>query len=189
LIGDEAMMMIIMDPDLLHAVHLWITETYILLIDHFSKQAGFPISSIHVGECSGTMISNDQYLEFLTPYISRLGKAYGNVRLHSCGDSNHILEAISKIENLSIIDTASNTSVAKIRELLGVDFEINLEPPVQLMLKDSPADELLAWLNNTLKENQDGPIKFVLHLDKGYSVDNCLMIYDELINKRLIKKP
>jgi hypothetical protein len=120
--------------------------------------------------------------------VSQLGRTFGNVRLHSCGHSDHILEAISEIENLNIVDTGSNTSVAKIRELLGIDFEINIEPPVKLMLKDTPPDELIAWLNNTLEENQNGPIKLVLHLDKGYSADNCLMIYDELINKKLISR-
>ena len=181
LIGDQAMMMIIMDPDLLHIIHQWIADVYIVLIDYFSKQANFPVTSIHVGECSGTMISNDQYLEFITPYVSQLGRTFDNVKLHSCGHSDHILKAISEIENLSIVDTGSNTSVAKIRELVGFDFEINIEPPVKLMLEDTSEEDLVYWLKNTLEENQGGPLKIVLHLDIGYSVQNCMRIYDELL--------
>ena len=189
LIGDKAMMMIIMDPDLLHIIHQWITDAYTILINHYATLANMPITSVHVGECSGTMISNDQYLEFITPYVSQLGKDFGNIRLHSCGLSDHIIEAISEIKNLSIIDTGSNTSIAKIREIRGLDFEINLEPPVKLMLKDKSEIELVSWLDTALEENQGGPLKFVLHLDSGYSTENCLMIYDELVRRHLISNP
>jgi hypothetical protein len=188
LIGDNAMILMIMDPDLMHGVHQWITDVYILLINHYAGLADMPITSVHVGECSGTMISNEQYAAFITPYVTQLGKAFGNIRLHSCGISDHILEAISQIENLAVIDTGSNTSVAGIREMKGTDFEINLEPPVNLMLKDSPNSELLKWLDRVLEENRGGPIKFAFHLESGYAVENCLAIYDELVKRKLISK-
>ena len=188
LIGDNAMIMMIMDPDLMHLIHQWITDVYILLINHFAELADMPITSVHVGECSGTMISNEQYAEFITPYVSQLGKTFGNIRLHSCGSTDHILDAISRIENLAVIDTGSNTSVAKIREMKGPGFEINLEPPVQLMLKDSPKSEILGWLNQVLDENKGGPIKFAFHLESGYAIENCLAIYDELKERNLICK-
>ena len=186
LIGDNAMILMIMDPDLMHAVHRWITDTYILLIDHYAGLAGMQITSVHVGECSGTMISNEQYVEFVTPYVTQLGKAFGNIRLHSCGITDHLLEAISQIENLAVIDTGSNTSVSRIREMKGVDFEINLEPPVSLMLKDSPKSEILQWLDRVLEENRGGPIKFAFHLESGYAIENCLAIYDELVRRKLV---
>jgi uroporphyrinogen-III decarboxylase len=182
------MIMMIMDPDLMHLIHQWITDVYILLINHFAKLADMPITSVHVGECSGTMISNEQYAEFITPYVSQLGKTFGNIRLHSCGSTDHILDAISRIENLAVIDTGSNTSVAKIREMKGPGFEINLEPPVQLMLKDSPKSEILGWLDQVLDENKGGPIKFAFHLESGYAIENCLAIYDELKERNLICK-
>jgi hypothetical protein len=188
LIGDNVMIMMIMDPNLIHSVHQWITDAYILLINHFSQIAGIPVTSVHVGECSGTMISNEQYAEFITPYVTQLGKAFGNIRLHSCGSTDHILEAISEIENLAVIDTGSNTSVAKIREMKGPGFEINLEPPVNLMLKDSPKSEILKWLDRVLDENNGGPIKFAFHLESGYAVENCLAIYDELKKRKLVSK-
>lgn len=188
LIGDNVMIMMIMDPDLIHIVHQWITDAYILLINHFSELANIPVTSVHVGECSGTMISNEQYAEFITPYVTQLGRAFGNIRLHSCGSTDHILDAISQIENLAVIDTGSNTSVAKIRELKGPGFEINLEPPVQLMLKGSPKSEIVRWLAQVLEENQGGPLKFAFHLESGYAVENCLAIYDELKQRNLIRE-
>ena len=187
LIGDNALTMIVMNPDLLHAVHQWITEIYIFLVDHFSEVGDIGITSVHVGECSGTMVANNHYKEFINPYINKLGQHYRKVRLHSCGLSNHILEAISAIENLEIIDTGSNTSIAKIRELRSKDFMINVEPPVELMLNNSNKEDIMGWLEKTLEENKGGKLKFVLHLEPGYSEDNCLLIYDELIRRKLIK--
>ena len=186
LIGDNAMMMTIMNPDLLHSVHQWIADTYMMLIKHFSVIANFPVTSVHVGECSGTMISNDQYIEFITPYVSQLGKEFRSIRLHSCGPSDHILQAISDIENLTIIDTGSNTSVAKIREMEGTNFEINLEPPVKLMLKNSSERAIISWLDQVLEENQGGPLKLALHLESSYSNENCMSIFRELRRRDLL---
>jgi len=188
LIGDNAMIMIMMDPELLHSIHQWITDAYISLINHYAGFVNIPITSVHVGECSGTMISNGQYHKFITPYVSQIGKSLGNIRLHSCGLSDHILNAISRIDFLSVIDTGSNTSVAKIREIMGVDFEINLEPPLKLMLKEAPEKDIIAWLDQVLEENQGGPLKLALHLETDYSTENCLMIYDELLRRKLISK-
>ena len=186
LIGDNAMLMIIMNPDLLHAVHQWIADVYILLINHFAQLTNIQVRSVHVGECSGAMISNDQYGEFVNPYINKIGRCFEKIRLHSCGLSDHILKSISEIENLHEIDTGSNTSIAKIRDARGRDFKISIEPPVKLMLKDSSEEELMIWLDNALKENIGGPLNFVLHLESGYSTKNCLMIYDELKRRMLI---
>ncbi len=180
LIGDEAMMMFFTNPELLKSVHQWIDDTYSLLIDHYSKLAEIPVTSVHVGECSGTMISNEQYLEFIIPYVDQLGDRFDNIRLHSCGISDHILDAITSIKKLGIIDTGSNTSVKKIREMMGPEFEINLEPPVKLMLNSASSNDMLDWLNLTLKENDGGPLKIALHLESGYNTKNCMLLYDEL---------
>ncbi len=185
LIGDEAMMMFFTDPELLKTIHQWITDIYSLLIEHYSNLAQLPVTSVHVGECSGTMISNEQFMEFIVPYVDQLGERFGNIRLHSCGPSNHILEAISSVKNLMIIDTGSNTSVKKIREMMGPDFEINLEPPVKLMLKSTSSKDMKYWLEKTLEENAGGPLKIALHLESGYNTENCLLLFDELKKRGL----
>lgn len=186
LIGENAMILFMLDPELLHVVHQWITDVYMGLIDHFARLTDFPITSIHVGECSGTMISGEQYGEFVTPYVSQLGKKFGKVRLHSCGRSEHLLDAISLIEGLSVIDTGSNTSIARIREKMGTDFEINVEPPLQFILKNAPEKDLYAWLQQALIENKGGPLKLAMHIEPDYSEERCLMVYDELVRKKLI---
>jgi len=85
--------------------------------------------------------------------------------VHQIEKSDHILGDVSKIENLNIIDTGSGTSVKKIREMMGKKFEINLFPPVELLLKELPREDILKWLDQSLRENQSGFIKFAYHLD------------------------
>jgi hypothetical protein len=108
------------------------------------------------------------------------------VRLHSCGHSDHIIQAISEIEHLEILDTASGTSVKTIRQVMGRNFEINVAPPVELLLKGTSGDQVLTWLKSVLLENDGGPLKLAFHLDVGYEVEHCLSIYDHLVENDLI---
>jgi hypothetical protein len=186
LLGDRALMMAMTEPEQLKTMHQWITDCNIQLIDHYSALCDLSVRSIHVGECSGAMLSNDLYAEFVTPFVSQLGDHYSEVRLHSCGHSDHILQAISEIGHLKILDTASGTSVKTIRQVMGRNFEINVAPPVDLLLKGSTGEQVLAWLKTVLLENDGGPLKLAFHLDVGYAVEHCLSIYDYLVENDLI---
>lgn len=123
---------------------------------------------------------------FVVPYISQLGEKLGMVRLHSCGITDHLLSAITKITNLGIIDTGSGTSIAKIREIAGNEIEINIFPSVNLLLQDTPLEKVRVWLYDILRENNDGPLKIAYHLEDNYSLENCLFIHDELERLKLI---
>ena len=191
LTGDNIMIILMSDPDLAHAIHQWIVDAYVILIRHFSKLGYVPITSIHVGECAGTMISSDLYEDFIVPYISQLGEKLGDVRLHSCGISDHLIKTISHIKNLKIIDTGSGTSIAIIRKLMGHDFLIHIAPPMELLMAGVPQKEIVGWLNKTLSDNQGGPLQIAYHMEPDYEIGNCLLLHDELerrgliVNKRL----
>ena len=186
LTGDNIMITMMSDPDLAHAIHQWIVDAYIVLIQHFSELAELPVTSVHVGECAGTMVSSDLYDEFIVPYISQLGEKLGDVRLHTCGMSDHIMQSIVKIRNLKIIDTGSDTSIKGIRDLKGKDFTIHIAPPMEYMMANSPQNKILDWLNKTLEENQGGPLQIAYHMEPDYEVGNCLILHDELERKGLI---
>jgi len=104
-IGQDIYTKMMTEPELVKGIHQWITDLYITVIRHFSKLAELPVTSIHVGECSGTMLDEFSYQEFVTPYINQLGEEFGKVRLHSCGNANHVIAPICSINNLEIIDT------------------------------------------------------------------------------------
>jgi hypothetical protein len=186
LTGDKIMMTMLANPDLTHAIHQWIVDAYVILIKHFATLGNLTISSVHVGECAGTMISSQLYDDFVIPYISQLGDQLGAVRLHSCGISDHLIEPISHIHNLKIIDTGSGTSILKIREIMGKEFEINVFPPLEVLMKGVPESSAMNWLDRTLSENQGGPLQIAYHIEDDYDIRNGLVIHDELEKRGLI---
>ncbi len=186
LTGDNIMTIMMSDPELAHAIHHWIVDAYIILVTHFADIGKLPVTSIHVGECAGTMISADLFQDFVVPYISRLGEKFGAVRIHSCGFSDHLIDPMSGIRNLSIIDTGSGTSIDRIRQLMGPDFVIHIAPPMEMMMEGVPQSEILGWLNTTIDENKGGPLQIAYHAEPDYDISNCLAMHDELERRGLI---
>ena len=188
LFGESILMTIFDNPDFVKSVHSWITDTYITLIQHFSDLGNLPVSSVHIGECSGTMLNAEQYENFIVPFASKMGKTLGPIRFHSCGLTDHLLYPISKIENLHVVDTGSNTSVTLMRKVFGRDKELNFAPPVDILLEGSDSRQVISWLDKVLLENAEGPLKIAYHLEPGYSLKNCLTIHDELCKRGLIEE-
>ncbi len=186
LTGDNIMTIMMTDPELAHAIHQWITDAYIVLIQHFASLGNLSISSVHVGECAGTMISSELYQDFVVPYIDQLGDKLGAIRLHSCGLSDHLIAPAAHIHHLKIIDTGSGTSILKIREIMGREFEINVFPPTDILVEGSPPSKVIEWLNKILSENQGGPLQIAYHLEPDYDVKNGLIIHQELEKRGLI---
>ncbi len=186
LTGDNIMTIMLSDPELAHAIHQWIVDAYVILIQHFAASGKLKITSVHVGECAGTMISSELFEEFVVPYISQLGDKLGAVRLHSCGISNHLVSPASRIRHLKIIDTGSGTSVLKIREIMGNKFEINVFPPVDVLQEGAPQSAVIDWLDKTLSENRDGPLQIAYHLEPDYAIQNALALHTELEKRGLI---
>ncbi len=178
--GENIFIRIYEDPQFVKSFHVWLAEVYITFIQYFSKLGNIPVSSVHIGECSGTMIGDKHYEEFITPFAGKIGEVLGPIRLHSCGFSDHLLAPIGKIKKLKVLDTGSNTSVAAIRKHFGSNFKIDLAPPVEILLVDSDRGQVVAWLEKTLAENGDGPLGIGYHLEPGYSLENCLAIHEEL---------
>jgi hypothetical protein len=124
----------------------------------------------------------------VTPYINQLGNKSGAIRLHSCGNADHIIDAICEIDHLKIIDTGSNTSLAAIRERMGKDFEINVFPPVDALTNGSDPEKIKQWLSRTLKDNNGGNLKIEYHMEPDYNWEYCLYIHDELDRLGLANK-
>jgi uroporphyrinogen-III decarboxylase len=186
-IGKEIFIKMMAEPDLVHAIHKWITDVYITVVRHFAKLGDMDITSIHVGECSGTLLDEHLFREFVTPYISLLGKEFGSVRLHSCGNADNVMPAICEVENLSIIDTGSNTSIAAIRRNKGKEFEINVAPPVEVLLSKDEVD-MKNWLDKTIEENAGGNLKIVYHIEADYNEKSCIYISEFLSKTGLVPK-
>jgi hypothetical protein len=186
-IGEEIFIKMMAEPDLVHSIHKWIADVYVTVVRHFAKLGDIKITSIHVGECSGTLLDKHLYREFVTPYISLLGKEFGSVRLHSCGNADNVMPAICEVENLSIIDTGSDTSIAAIRKNKGKEFEINVAPPVEILLSKDEVG-IVNWLNKTIEDNAGGNLKIVYHMEADYNEESCIYISEFLSENGLAAK-
>jgi hypothetical protein len=187
-IGQDIFTKMMMDPELVKGIHQWITNVYIAAIKHFSELGNLPVTSVHVGECSGTMLDEQSYREFVTPFASQLGRAFEAVRLHSCGNADHVIGPICEIENLKIVDTGSNTSLSAIRDKMGKTFEINVFPPVKALVEGANPEYIKQWLTQTLKDNNGGNLKIEYHLEADYSWENCNYIHMELERLRIVER-
>jgi hypothetical protein len=87
---------------------------------------------------------------------------------------------------LKIIDTGSGTSLAIIRELMGLDFLIHIAPPMELFMTGVPQKEIVGWLDKTLSDNQGGPMQIAYHMEPDYEMGNCLILHEELEKRGLI---
>lgn len=186
--GEDIFIKIFDDLEFVKSLHSWITDVYTALIQHFSELGNIPVSLVHIGECSGSMLNAEQFENFVVPFASKMGENLGPIRFHTCGFSDHLLEPMSKIENLQVIDTGSNTSVAAMREIFGNEKELNIEPPIDILLAGTDSKDVIAWLENVLLENNGGPLKIVYHLESSYSLENTMKIHDELYTRGLINK-
>jgi hypothetical protein len=66
-----------------------------VLIRLFAGAAGMAISGLHVGDCSLCMVSPQAFAELVLPPLNDLARGFGPLRLHSCGCSDHLLDAFA----------------------------------------------------------------------------------------------
>lgn len=179
LVGERFFLLMHDDPNLAHAVLSWITDAYQFLIHHFASLAKIDITSVHVGECSGCLVSLQDFESFAKQYIERFSQSWP-VRVHSCGFSDHLIDALTTIRNLGSLDIGSYTSVELIRSRMGQDFLIEVAPPVEILLAGSSEDDCINWVHRTLAENGSGPMRITCHLEPGYSLDRIRLLADLL---------
>jgi len=187
LIGENIYMLMVSDPPLAHSIHQWITDAYLILIKYFSELCSFPVSSIHIGECSCTMLSPEYFKQFVIPYINILGTTYKSVRLHSCGNSDCYIDSFSEIPSLKSLDVGSGTSISKIRSKFGNKISISTFPSPDLLINGSNIDNLHLWIDSLINENQEGDLRISYHIEPGYDLKNCSEIHERLINRYNIK--
>jgi len=185
-LGQRAIYAVYDEPELLRKLFSWMHHAWKALIFHFADAAGFSVKTLHIGECSATMISPETYRYFLVPSIGAMAESIAPVRLHHCGDCTYLLDEIASIAGISSLDVGSPTSVSQIRNLLGNTVLIDVMPPVQL-LQQSDVSKIDQWMDTILQENQGGPLRFNYHLEPGYDPQTHLQIHEYLFRRGLEK--
>jgi hypothetical protein len=169
-LGEAVFLDMVAEPERVRSVLAWVTESNIALVQHFAGLCGIQISQVHVGECSSCMVGPGAWEEFVAPTLRRMAEALGPLRLHSCGRSDHILESASRVPGLAALDLGGETSLAKVRALLGSRFPVSIAPLARDLSADS-LDALIAWLNRVVSENGAGDLTILYHVEEHYRLD------------------
>jgi uroporphyrinogen-III decarboxylase len=179
LMGERFFLEMADNPEFVHEFLDWIVESYILLARHFAGLVNRPITSVHIGDCSACMIGGEQFSEFDREPCAKLIRELGPGRLHSCGDSNHLLEAFHEVPGIGILNMGTNTSVAKARAIFGREVTLDVMPDPKVFCFGKP-DECAAWVRQCVEENQSGPLEIQYHLDLGTPEPNALAMHHAL---------
>ena len=103
-------------------------------------------------ECSHTMISTEQYEEFLLPVDLEWSRKYRPFGIHYCGNDPHrYAEVFSRIENLDFLDVGWGGDVQKLRKHLPHTFlNLRLDP---VTIGDYSDEELEATVTRLVKDS------------------------------------
>jgi hypothetical protein len=177
LLGESIFMDMMTDPQRCLEIMQWIADAFIFLCRYFSQTAQLPITEVHVGECSSCMVSPEVIERFVVPVTSKIGDALGPVRLHSCGPSTNHLDTFFKIPNLHSLDLGGDTSIRKVRQVLGKEIPISIAPLPQDMAAES-TNPILLWAKRILDESNGGNLQYTYHLEPGYNVNAIYALTD-----------
>ena len=179
--GETIFMDMLSEPQRCLNIMQWIADAYVALCRHFSQIADLPVTGVHVGECSSCLVSPEMVERFVVPVTSKIGAELGPVRLHSCGASTDYVEPFSKIENLYSLDLGGDTSIKCVREVLGDEIPLSVTPMPQDMSAAS-TDPIVSWARRIWRENDDGNLEYVYHLEPGYNLDAIYALTDFVKN-------
>jgi len=177
LCGEAVFVNMLTEPQQCMTIMEWIADAYIVLCQHFAEAADFTLTDIHIGECSCCMVGPELVEQFVVPVTSRIGRALGRVRLHSCGASTRLVETFAGIENLGSLDLGGETSVAKARAIFGSQMPISIAPLPRDMSAESTGP-ILDWARKTLADNHGGELEIVYHLEPGYNLETIRGLTD-----------
>jgi hypothetical protein len=170
-IGENIFIDLMTDAGKVVKVMDWITESFIVLVKHYSKLASLPVTAVHIGECSGCMVNPDMFAQYVVPHACRIADALGPLRFHSCGGSTHLLESMRQISSLADLDLGGDTSMAKVRGIFGKDMPVDIAPMPADFSTDSP-EPVLEWAKKIIEENDGGMMRIIYHLEPDYKLGN-----------------
>jgi hypothetical protein len=175
--GDDFLMNLMAEPEPCEQLIRWLTDLSATLVAHFSALGAMPVTAIHVGECVSCMLDVESFRRFVVPATSALGDRFRAVRFHSCGRSDHLIEACRAIRGLAALDVGGETSVARIRSVFGRVLPVGIAPVVDDMKASSPAG-ILRWFERVHGENDGGDLTIGYHLESDYNVETIRALHD-----------
>jgi hypothetical protein len=126
-----------------------VTEKFFTVINDWTGTSSISVNRSIAGlkhpvflhsECSHTMISVDDYEEFLKPFDREWNRRYKPYGIHYCGrDPHRFAESWSKLESLDFLDVGAGGDPALIRKYLPDTF-LNLRLDPTVLIRQTPGE-------------------------------------------------
>jgi hypothetical protein len=152
-------------------------------ISGWEKLHGRPYGMIHMAEDqvdTQDMLNAEDFREQIFPYYEKLGNEYDSVHWHSCGDVNNIMEDISRIPNIGLVEIGPVTDEYEAaKKFQGTDavFYKCVNP---LDFLDPKPGVLEKVIENATKASELTPIKLVLETPDLDAALNMLKLFRKM---------
>lgn len=117
LVGDEILVIMMLDADFAVAIFDWLMRQYERLWQAICDRFGWRGTKIHFGDCAATMLSPELYERLSLPLYQRLMANYEGGVIHSCGGSSHLLELFAQVPRINQLQLGDGTDLKKARDL------------------------------------------------------------------------
>lgn len=163
----EACILLCEEPEYMHQLFDYITESVIQRIKAWRKYLGKPEISetFSFADDSIMLLSQEMYREFILPYHKKLLKGVSTMEkpgmVHLCGDSTRHFKLITEEMNINAFDTGYPVAHGKLVKELGPDIQINGGPTVELLRKGTK-EQIQNEAKRIIEEVKPYTKKFVL---------------------------
>ena len=119
--GEQLLMDYLTEPGLVRKLYENITQLMLCCLDFFSQVDGWPLTDIFIGNCTVSMLSPRQYVEFNYPEDRRLMEYARSIgarfTIHQDSHVNPHLENYARFEYLQAFDLGQDTDFEKLQRL------------------------------------------------------------------------
>ncbi len=119
--GSELFLDMLDEPETVKAFFRHIADTIFQVSKRVQKrqrESGFEVDLLSMSNCTVSMISPDQYEEFLLPLDRELSTHYSRFGIHTCNwVADPYLDGIRKIEKVGYLDTGVNSDLPRIKNM------------------------------------------------------------------------
>jgi len=183
----EACILLCEDPDYMHQLLNYITDSVINRVKAWRKYLGQPeLSAFYpFADDSIMLLSNDMYKEFILPYHKKLVKSLSTMTepgiIHLCGDSTRHFETIKNELNVKTFDTGYPVKHGELVKQLGPDVQIQGGPTADLLRLGTP-EEVKKEAKRIIDEVKPYTKKFILregnNTAPGTPLENIAALYE-----------
>jgi hypothetical protein len=134
--------------------------------------------SLHIGDCSASLLSPRVYREVVLPVNQRLAAQFAGIGYHSCGPSTHLLADFATLTGLGSIQLGPGTDLTEAARLMpGVHLQPLIDP---VPLRDGNPEEAGRMVRQVLEDTSPAPevTLCVWSLDRETPVGNVAAVYE-----------